>query len=73
MTLEEVDDTVELCVRDDGIGFDPDDLGDALRAGHIGLASLQSRAEALGGALVVQSSQAGTRVIVRVPAAPPAS
>jgi signal transduction histidine kinase len=73
VTLEEVDDTVELCVRDDGVGFDPDDLGDALRAGHIGLASLQSRAEALGGALVVQSNPAGTRVIVRVPAAPPAS
>ncbi len=73
VTLEEVDDTVELCVRDDGIGFDPDDLSDVLRAGHIGLASLQSRAEALGGALVVQSSQGGTRIIVRVPAAPPAA
>jgi signal transduction histidine kinase len=71
VTLEEVDDTVELCVRDDGVGFDPDDLPDALRAGHIGLASLQSRAQALGGALIVQSSQGGTRVIVRVPAAPP--
>jgi signal transduction histidine kinase len=69
VTLEEVDHTVELCVRDDGVGFDPDDLGDSLRAGHIGLASLQSRAEALGGALVVQSGQAGTRVTVRVPAA----
>ena len=67
VTLEEVDETVELCVADDGVGFDPSDLPDALRAGHIGLASLQSRAEALGGALVVQSSRAGTRVIVRVP------
>ena len=28
VTLEEVDDTVELCVRDDGIDFDPDDLSD---------------------------------------------
>ncbi|MGO9907144.1 MAG: GAF domain-containing sensor histidine kinase [Solirubrobacteraceae bacterium] len=73
VTLEEVDDTVELCVRDDGVGFDPDDLSDVLRAGHIGLASLQSRAEALGGTLVVQSSQGGTRIIVRVPAAPPAA
>jgi signal transduction histidine kinase len=70
VTLEEVDHTVELCVRDDGVGFEPDDLPDALRAGHIGLSSLQSRAEALGGTLVVQSSQAGTRIIVRVPAAP---
>ncbi len=73
VTLEEVDDTVELCVRDDGVGFDPDDLSDVLRAGHIGLASLQSRAEALGGTVVVQSSQGGTRIIVRVPAAPPAA
>ena len=71
VTLEEVDGTVEFCVRDDGVGFDPDDLSDSLRAGHIGLASLQSRAEGLGGTLVVQSSQAGTRIIVRVPAAPP--
>jgi signal transduction histidine kinase len=69
VTLEEVDHTVELCVRDDGIGFDPSDLPDALRAGHIGLASLQSRAEALGGTLIVQGSRAGTRVTVRVPSA----
>lgn len=69
VTLEEVDHTIELCVRDDGVGFDPDDLPDALRAGHIGLASLQSRAEALGGTLIVQSSQPGTRITVRVPGA----
>jgi len=69
VTLEEVDHTVELCVRDDGVGFDPSDLPDALRAGHIGLASLQSRAEALGGTLIVQGSRAGTRVTVRVPSA----
>jgi signal transduction histidine kinase len=69
VTLEEIDHTVELSVRDDGVGFDPDDLGDALRAGHIGLASIQSRAEALGGTFVVQSSRAGTRVMVRVPSA----
>jgi hypothetical protein len=70
VTLEEIDGTVELCVADDGVGFDRADLPQALRAGHIGLASLQSRAEALGGATVIHSTPAGTRVIVRVPSQP---
>ena len=70
VTLEEIDGTVELCVADDGVGFDRADLPKALRAGHIGLASLQSRAEALGGATVIHSTSAGTRVIVRVPSQP---
>jgi len=67
--LEQVDDTLDLSVVDDGAGFDLEDLPRALRAGSVGLASLRSRAEGLGGALVVQSSRAGTHVTVRVPAA----
>lgn len=58
---------VELCVEDDGIGFDPGDLPHALQAGHIGLASLQSRAEALGGDVTIRSNPTGTHVVVRVP------
>ncbi len=68
VTLEQVGDTLELCVSDDGAGFDLEDLPRALRAGSVGLASLRSRAEGLGGALVVKSSRAGTRATVRVPA-----
>jgi len=67
VTLEEIDGTVELCVADDGVGFDRADLPQALRSGHIGLASVQSRAEALGGATVIHSTPAGTRVTIRVP------
>ena len=68
VTLEPVDDMLELSVVDDGAGFDLEDLPRALRAGSVGLASLRSRAEGLGGVLVVQSSPAGTSVMVRVPA-----
>ena len=68
VTLEQVEGTVELCIADDGVGFHRADLPQALRAGHIGLASLRSRADALGGALIIHSSPAGTHVTVRVPA-----
>jgi signal transduction histidine kinase len=66
--LEQVDSTLELTVADDGAGFDLEDLPRALRAGSVGLASLRNRADGLGGALIVESSRAGTRVTVRVPA-----
>ena len=68
VTLEQVDDKLELSVVDDGAGFDLEDLPRALRAGSVGLASLRSRAEGLGGVFVVESSPAGTRATVRVPA-----
>jgi signal transduction histidine kinase len=67
VTLDRVGDTLELCVGDDGTGFDPGDLPQALRAGHVGLASLRSRAEALGGALIVESRRGATHVRVCVP------
>ncbi|MEY2535272.1 MAG: hypothetical protein QOF29_3182 [bacterium] len=57
-----------LTVTDDGVGFDVARLEQAVRDGHIGLASLASRAEAAGGSLGVTSSGAGTEVTLRVPA-----
>jgi two-component system NarL family sensor kinase len=58
------------CVRvgDDGVGFDPIVATASVRAGHIGLASLRERAEALGGALTLVSAPgAGTVATVTIP------
>jgi len=57
-----------LEVADDGRGMPPDRPGDALREGHIGLASSTQRVEALGGALTVSRlPSGGTAVAVRLP------
>jgi signal transduction histidine kinase len=53
-----------LTVQDDGRGFDP--AGSF--PGHIGLHSMQERAERVGGSVTLESRPgAGTRVLVRVP------
>ncbi|MGK2937315.1 MAG: GAF domain-containing protein [Solirubrobacteraceae bacterium] len=61
-------DEIELCVDDDGAGFEPD-LTAAVRGGHIGLASLTSRAAGVGGSLELHPRPGGgTRARLRVPA-----
>jgi two-component system, NarL family, sensor histidine kinase DevS len=58
------DDSVMLAVQDDGAGFDPAAAG---TRGH-GLANMQARAEALGGALKLVSAPGnGTRVLLTLP------
>jgi two-component system NarL family sensor kinase len=49
VTLRRRGDAIELVVRDDGRGLDPERARAAPRAGHIGLASATERIEALGG------------------------
>ena len=57
-----------VCVRDDGVGFDPGAAAARVRAGHIGLASLRERAEALGGSFTLESAPgAGTVATVTIP------
>jgi signal transduction histidine kinase len=57
------EDRVEIVVRDDGTGFDPDSVG----GGH-GLGGMRERVEMLGGEIKIGSeSGAGTRVSARVP------
>jgi PAS domain S-box-containing protein len=59
--------SVVLEIADDGVGFDPD----GSFPGHLGLRSMHERATGVGGSLEVISARGrGTRVIVRVPAAP---
>jgi signal transduction histidine kinase len=46
-----------VVVSDDGVGFDPSASG--LRARHLGLTSMEERAGALGGTLLVESAPGG--------------
>ncbi len=59
-----VDGCVELAVEDDGHGFDP-----SLPSGGLGLSNARARAEAMGATYTLQSSAAGTRVMLLVPTA----
>ena len=58
-----------LQVRDDGQGFEPPDLPDALaRQGHFGLMGIQERALLYGGQLIIRSAPGeGTELSVRLP------
>ncbi|RME81610.1 MAG: HAMP domain-containing protein, partial [Caldilineae bacterium] len=60
---------VEMCVQDDGVGFDvPSVLAATSRNGCIGLLGMRERAELLGGQLHLDSRpQAGTTLTVRIP------
>jgi len=66
--LEARPSTVVMEIADDGVGFDPE----GPYPGHLGLRSMRERALAVGGSLEVSSSRGhGTRIVVRVPSAPP--
>jgi two-component system NarL family sensor kinase len=60
--------TVALVVADDGRGFKQDRLRAAPLTGHIGLASMAERVEAVGGSFSIAGVPgSGTRVEVRLP------
>jgi signal transduction histidine kinase len=56
------DASVVMVLEDDGQGFDAD-----ARSEGLGLVSMRERAELLGGCLTVESSTAGTTIVVEVP------
>lgn len=59
---------VEICITDDGPGFDPDDIG---LPGHLGLAFLRERIQLVGGELYILSAPgAGTTLRARLPLTP---
>ncbi|MDX6628981.1 MAG: two-component system, NarL family, sensor kinase [Gaiellales bacterium] len=70
VALQRGEEADRIRVRDDGVGFDPAVVSATVRAGHIGLASLRERAEALGGALSLESAPGtGTVATVTIPRA----
>jgi signal transduction histidine kinase len=72
ISLRTVNSDVELRVTDNGHGFDDADPLGAAEPGHLGLASMRERAELLDGRLEIESSELGTRVLVRAPLPQPA-
>lgn len=61
-------DRIVLTVADDGAGFEPSIVDARVAEGHIGLASLQARFDAMGGAMVIDSAPGGgTTVTVTSP------
>src|SRR5207344_892442 len=64
---------VQLVVRDDGIGFDPEHHeGGRDARGGLGLLGMRERASNAGGTLEVRSvRRAGTEIDVRIPVQPP--
>jgi signal transduction histidine kinase len=64
--LREIDGRVELEVRDDGIGFDPDRAG-RHDVGGLGLASMRERARLVHADIEIRAANGrGTSVVVRV-------
>ena len=55
-------DAIDLTVADDGTGIDRDTVVGARRQGHFGLDSMRERAEAVDGAVTIDSSANGVRV-----------
>jgi PAS domain S-box-containing protein len=60
------DECAALCVKDNGVGFDPTKVP----AGHMGLGTMGQRAVALGGHYSIESKRgSGTTINVRIPLA----
>lgn len=69
LSLEFCADAVAVCVQDDGIGFDPNQVATSSdpRCG-LGLVSMQERIDAVGGTFILSTAPGkGTRVCIRVP------
>ena len=65
--LTQHDDQLRVEVRDWGVGFKPDRVGE----GHFGLEGIQERAKVFGGHAVIKSSlRKGTDIIVELPLHP---
>jgi two-component system, NarL family, sensor kinase len=65
VSLSQEDGVVEVCVSDDGRGFDDQNPFSIEEPGHIGLATMRERAELAGAELRIDSGEDGTTVIAR--------
>jgi len=67
LNLEEAG-TVQLIIRDDGVGFDPALLEQAARSGHLGLKQMRERVVGLKGTFSLRSAPGqGTEIRVGLP------
>lgn len=61
--------SLRICVRDNGVGIDPQFVAEGRRAGHWGLPGMKERARKIGGTLNLHSApHGGTHVELKVPA-----
>jgi two-component system NarL family sensor kinase len=67
ISLRTLEAQVELRVADNGRGMDGNGMLAPAEPGHLGLASMRERAELMDGVLEIESSERGTRVLVRAP------
>ncbi|MGC1448862.1 MAG: ATP-binding protein [Candidatus Sulfotelmatobacter sp.] len=71
LSLKVVDGTIQLLVRDEGVGFNPKDLN---RSEGLGVRSMAERAHLLGGSFEIRSEpHKGTTIDVRMPLQPKSS
>jgi NarL family two-component system sensor histidine kinase YdfH len=64
VSLQPIDQALHIEVRDDGVGFDPAQIG----AGHYGLIGLRERVRLIGGTLTIESAPGqGTTLKVQLP------
>jgi signal transduction histidine kinase len=64
LELEGQGDRVHLCIRDDGVGFDPMGGSELVRDGHFGLVAMRERVEMAGGRFQLES-RPGAGVVVK--------
>jgi two-component system NarL family sensor kinase len=67
LSLRVLNGEIELRVADNGHGFERNTAPVSSEPGHLGLASMRERAELMDGRLEIESSERGTRVLVRAP------
>jgi len=66
--LTKPDGSIQLTIKDDGIGFDPDHPANGKEGEGLGLLRMRERAASVGGALSVKSTpRAGTEIEARIP------
>jgi signal transduction histidine kinase len=66
--LTKPDGFIQLTIKDDGIGFDPDHPANGKEREGLGLLRIRERATSMGGTLSVNSApRAGTEIKVRIP------
>jgi signal transduction histidine kinase len=73
VSIAESGDVLRCQVRDDGDGFDPDDLDSAVAGGHLGLHLVRERVGLAGGRFLIESRPgSGTTFSFELPIAHPA-